>query len=205
MAVRQTYRSEAEFLTAFNPSKQVAYTKDVARAFLGKAPSLGLLAKAFGPNTRDAWLDIQLTDLAVFSGCKEKFSEGQTEQLVDIIAEEYGHLKVTELMYFFRRFKSGDYGRFYGTVDPLVVTCALREFADERLAILNRLEREERERKERAEPSDAKFRNAYHAAARKQRFYSLNFRSPDFTYEEFAGLWWLFNLGYERKGHGYEE
>lgn len=35
-------------------------------------------------------------------------------------------------MLFFHRFKAGRYGRFYGSVDPLVITTALREFLRDR-------------------------------------------------------------------------
>ena len=63
----------------FNPSKQVAYTRDLARAFRGNAPSLSLIEKAFGSCARDTWLDIQLTELAAFSGCKDKLTDHQVE------------------------------------------------------------------------------------------------------------------------------
>ena len=163
---------------------QVAYTRDVARAFRGTAPSLGLVARAFGSYTRDNWLDVQLTDLAVFSGCKDKLSERQVQQLIDIIAEEYGYMKVTELMYFFRRFKTGEYGKFYGAVDPITITCALKEFARERLDILRRLEHAEKERRQKSDPGHQRYVRRYEAYRRMCRFYSLNFRSPDFTLGE---------------------
>ena len=35
-------------------------------------------------------------------------------------------------MLFFFQFKSGKYGRFYGSVDPLVITTSLRDFLKER-------------------------------------------------------------------------
>ena len=204
-AVIRSYRSDDGFLKTFNPDKQVAYTRDVARAFRGTAPSLGLVARAFGSYTRDNWLDVQLTDLAVFSGCKDKLSERQVQQLIDIIAEEYGYMKVTELMYFFRRFKTGEYGKFYGAVDPITITCALKEFARERLDILRRLEQAEKERRQKSDPGHQRYVRRYEAYRRMCRFYSLNFRSPDFTLGEFREIWWLFNLGYERSEHGYEE
>lgn len=199
------YRSEDNFLAMFNPSKQVEYTRDLPRAFCGKAPTLGLLAKAFGSNARDNWLDIQITELAAFSGCKDKLTDHQIQSLIDIIGEEYGYLKVTELMYFFRKFKSGAYGKFYGSVDPLTITCALRDFCDDRRAILEKIDQEEKERRERNDPDNIRYVNNYKARGKMCRFYSRNFRSNDFTLEEFEEIWWLFNLGYERINHGYNE
>lgn len=41
-------------------------------------------------------------------------------------------MKVTELLIFFYRFKTGRYGHFYGSVDPMVVMEALGIFLKER-------------------------------------------------------------------------
>lgn len=199
------YRSEDDFLAMFNPSKQVEFTRDLTRAFCGKTPTLGLLAKAFGCNARDNWLDIQITELAAFSGCKDKLTDHQIQSLIDIVGEEYGYLKVTELMYFFRKFKAGAYGKFYGAVDPLTITCALRDFCDDRKAILDKIAQEEKERKKLMDPDNRRYVNKYKSHERMCRFYSRNFRSKDFTLEEFEEIWWLFNLGYERTDHGYNE
>lgn len=201
--VIQTYHSEDNFLALFNPSKQVEYTQDLAKAFRGTAPSLGLIAKAFGRCARDTWLDIQLSELAAFSGCKDKLTDHQVQRLIDIIAAEYSYLKVTELMYFFRKFKAGEYGKFYTAVDPITITCALREFSADRRTILKRLEKTEKESRKRNDPEHIRYLRQYAAYERKARFYSFNFRSKDFSFEEFNEIWWLFNLGYERSNHGY--
>lgn len=50
-------------------------------------------------------------------------------------------------MLFFYRFKSGRYGHFYGSVDPLVITCSLQEFINERGCAIAQNEQEERERR----------------------------------------------------------
>ena len=50
-------------------------------------------------------------------------------------------MKLPELMLFFQQFKAGKYGRFYGSVDPMVITTALQEFLRfraERLAVIER-------------------------------------------------------------------
>lgn len=46
-------------------------------------------------------------------------------------------------MLFFNRFKEGRYGRFYGTVDPLIITTALRDFIREREGAHRKRESEE--------------------------------------------------------------
>ncbi len=205
MMMINTYKTEENFLAVFNPSKQVAFTRDLERAFCGKAPSLDLVAKTFGSGARDNWLDIQLTELAAFAGCKDKFTEHQVQSLIDIIAEEYHFLKVTELMYFFRKFKAGEYGKFYGAVDPLTITCALKEFCDDRRTILARIEKQRQEEQQRNDPEYIRYIRKYEEDTRMSRFYSMNFRSKDFTLDDFREIWWLFKMGYERKDHGYRE
>ena len=37
--------------------------------------------------------------------------------------------------------KAGHYGRFYGEVDPMVITCALREFMKDKNLIVEQEER----------------------------------------------------------------
>lgn len=54
-------------------------------------------------------------------------------------------------MLFFVRFKCGEYGRFYGVVDPLIIMEALSDFDDERAFQLDRYANEERKAKEDAE------------------------------------------------------
>ena len=46
-------------------------------------------------------------------------------------------------MLFFHDFKAGQYGKFYGSLDPLVVTTALKEFLAHRGALLDKYEDEE--------------------------------------------------------------
>jgi len=81
-------------------------------------------------NTAAAWLSIQLADLGRFCGARDKLSDEQLSQTAQMISEDFFYLKVTELMLFFRWFKSGRYGKFYGTIDPMTITTALRQFVE---------------------------------------------------------------------------
>lgn len=51
-------------------------------------------------------------------------------------------------MLFFWWLKSGKYGKFYGNVDPMVITSALREFVQDRNAIIAKRDIMELEKKE---------------------------------------------------------
>jgi len=131
MAVRTIYGTREDFLQALNPSTQVLAARNPERAFFGKAPTLGILKKTYGENAATMWLLPQLYDLCEYTGAK-KMDAAQATMLAEVIAQEYGYLRVSELLLFFFRFKCGSYGRFYGSVDPLVITSALREFMKER-------------------------------------------------------------------------
>ena len=128
----------SKLMTLFNPHRQVQYCRERERCFFGSAPTVGLVKEAYGPDIAESWVQIQLTDLSEFTGCREKLSKEQSAELAAIISDEYGHYKLTELMLFFQRFKRCAYGRFYGTVDPMVIMQALRAFAAEREAEIAR-------------------------------------------------------------------
>lgn len=88
---------------------------------------------------------LQVKDLSEYCGCRDKMEVAQIIQLSDVVMAQFGYLKLTELMYFFVLFKSGRFGRFYGSVDALVIAAALREFERLRYETLDRIERERRE------------------------------------------------------------
>jgi hypothetical protein len=125
-------------LAAFNPDNQIQYCRDVDRVHFGKAPSISVVASAYGRNTAVAWLEIQINDLSEFAGCREKLTTRQTTDTAMLILETYPTYKLTEFMLFFHRFKRCRYGRFYGAVDPMIIMQSLTEFAGERAQAIDR-------------------------------------------------------------------
>lgn len=126
----------------FNPSKQCDYCRNLERVYMGVAPSLSVLSAAFGKDVTETWLEIQIRNLSEFCGVREKISTEQTEELAKVIISQFHYLKVTELMHFFLRFKAGAYGRFYGSVDAMVITDALQTFCEERNSTIEKYEAE---------------------------------------------------------------
>lgn len=126
------------FLLTFNPSNQAKFCETPEHCILSeKAPTLAQIRKVYGDGTPQAWLVPQLTDLTVFCGCKGKLEDMQYYELANIICQEFFWLKNTELMLFFWWFKTGKYGQFYGTVDPMLIMTKLRVFIrDDRNRIL---------------------------------------------------------------------
>lgn len=138
-----------KFCEQYSPSYQLEICGDSDECFFGNYPTLAEVKRDYGKNAPLTWLVPQLTNLAVYCGSKDKLIKEQYKECAFVIATEYYYLKVSELMLFFQRFKAGRYGRFYGSVDPLVITTSLREFIKERGIEIDRHEQAERERKER--------------------------------------------------------
>ena len=139
------------FMTMFAPDRQCDYCRSgEERIFLGKAPTLCTVEKAYGRQTVESWTELQLRDLSEYAGSRNKLTSRQTDEMSKLIQLHYSHLKVTEMMYFFHLFKMGCFGKFYGTIDTLSIMEALRKFMGTRNTILGRIyERQEERRRER--------------------------------------------------------
>lgn len=127
-----SYGSREKFLMAFNPDTQRSMAADTDKCFFENFPTLSQINATYSRQTAEAWLVPQLYDLSNYCGARDKLQGRPLEQCAEVIAQEFHYLKVSELMLFFHRFKSGRYGRFYGTVDPLIIVTALRDFCQER-------------------------------------------------------------------------
>ena len=77
-------------------------------------------------------VDEEIAELRNSPIWKEKvfMDDGQTESLAYLLAQEYRDMKYSVMQLFFFRFKCGDFGKFYGKVDPMVITCALKDFVN---------------------------------------------------------------------------
>ena len=149
------YGDRENFMRLFNPSRQAEFSEHPDRCYFGSAPTLGTLRQAYGKNMPTSWLVPQLLSLSEYCGCKGKLTDAQLEECARVIANEHSCLKTTELMLFFSRFKAGRYGRFYGNVDPMVITSALVVFRRERAEAIAKHEAEEREKEREMQASEA--------------------------------------------------
>lgn len=139
----------------FNPDVQQDICGDHDICFFGGAPTLGQLNTTYGSQTAAMWLVPQLYNLSEYCGCKDKLEGKPLEECASVIATEFYFLSVSELMLFFHRFKSGKYGRFYGSVDPLVITTSLRDFLKERSNAYDEREKAEKEKADREAAKNA--------------------------------------------------
>lgn len=137
-----------KFLAALNPNDQLGVCADQRSCYTGVFPTLTDIRQVYGGNSAEVWLAAEITDLAVFCGCREKMDADQVSRTALLITDAYPYLKTSELMDFFRRFKLGMYGRFYGSVDPMIITSALRSWMTDRATFIQGFERQDEDAKE---------------------------------------------------------
>lgn len=171
------YPNPRQLLLDYTPDRQAPFARFPQKCLEGNSPTLADIRSIYGGRWAETWLEAQLKDLSEYAGTQTKIQNCQLEETARIILEEFYFLKLSELMLFFFHFKAGRYGRFYGSVDPLVITEALQDFKRWRRTQLEYIE------------------NQRKALALQQR----PTKDPEaLTREEWQELKWLFNLGYER-------
>lgn len=137
------FGSDKDFLMKVTPDTQTAFGEKPKSAIMGDYPTLNDIDTAYGKGFSIEWLVVQIDNLSMHTGARNLTKEQQFE-LARVLASEYRHLKVTELLLFFYRFKTGRYGRFYGSVDPMVIACAMRDFIEERNTLIDQYDQEQR-------------------------------------------------------------
>lgn len=156
--VLSRYGTIDSFMKAVSPRAQLVVSKNRLDCIVGDYPTLNNIASAYGRTAPIQWLIAQLVNLSEFCGVKDKLTGDQVEELSWLIAGEYSYYKVSQFLVFFHNFKMGKYGKFYGAVDPLVITTALKEFDKERIRAISQWEDEqERIRREEDRKSAIKF------------------------------------------------
>lgn len=150
-------KTKKAFLNLYHVDKSVSITNDADECYFGEAPTLWNVNLFYGSGTSEEWLIYQLTDLSEFTGVSKKITAPQIAQMAQLIVGDYGYLKMTEVMLFLRRFKTGRYGLFYGNVDPIVIISALGRFViEERNSTLAAHELEEAKKQRDKELKDKK-------------------------------------------------
>lgn len=147
-AMLQRWATRDSLLQTFHIDKQMELTKDPERCYFQNAPTLWTVNLAYGFGTAQEWLAYQITDLSEFSGARDKITDRQLDQIIQLITDDYGFLNMAEIMLFCRRFKRGLYDKFYGSVDPIAIMKGLNEFVRERNEAYAKRERTQQERKE---------------------------------------------------------
>lgn len=154
------YGDFSKFIQTYHPSIQEVTGKNVDRVFTGTAPTLGILDSTYGTisqvlkddetgkevrvncNASALFIATQLHAVQMFCGIKEKKSVAELISVGETITSVFYYLKVSEFCLFCLWLKCGKYGRFYGVIDPLIITNSLQQFAKDRFDHIDKYEKE---------------------------------------------------------------
>ena len=124
---------------------------NIERSLMGDVPTIRQLLYTYEMEQLQIWMMAQLEDLNEYVGVKNKMETAQMKELGGMIIAKSNYLKASEILLFFFKLKAGDFGSFYGVVDPQKVGEYLNDFIQWRNLELdkvnNRIAQEERERK----------------------------------------------------------
>jgi hypothetical protein len=116
-------------------------------AYVSDAPTLGDLEKTREGAAR-LWLKTQMLALFFASEARDKNTVNGIDLFIGCIASDLYGYKLTELMLFFARYKSGRYDNSYATFDSRRIGHAFfREFLPERRQELEKVQRTWEQRK----------------------------------------------------------
>lgn len=139
-----------EYLQAYAPANAFRYAQHEQRCHTGFAPTLRDTAGLYGHEFAVGYICTVVSDFVAYTSASRGLSPEQLRQLSNIIILQYGGLKVTELLLFFIKCKSGVFGKFYSTIDTMDITAALCKWYAECNRIKGehyyRTQQEERER-----------------------------------------------------------
>ena len=145
------YGNGHSFALAFNPSVQLKCAMHIEKSLMGNVPTIRQLMYAYQMEQVQVWLIAHLEDLNEYVGVKSKMSMNQMRELANMLIVRGQYLKASEVLLFFHKLKGGDFGSFYGTVDPQVVGESFLAFMKWRSQELTKLHykqaQEEQERK----------------------------------------------------------
>jgi len=133
---------------------QSSFAQDIERAIDGTAPTIRELLHAYKLEQLEVWMMAQIENLNNFAGVKQKMRINQMQELAAILLQKCQHLKATEILLFFFKLKGGDFGGFYGVVDPQKVAEYFNVFMQwrrEKFAIIQMKNEEIRRNHERKE------------------------------------------------------
>ena len=152
--ILQIYGDAHSFALAFNPTVQIECAMNIERSLTADVPTIRQLLYTYKIEHLQIWMMAQIEDLNEYAGVKNKMATKQMKELASIIIVKSDYLKASEILLFFYKLKAGDFGGFYGAVDPQKVGEYLNVFKSWRSQELDKVhskqaqEERERQRKE---------------------------------------------------------
>ena len=117
------YPKPEQFFTAYNPDLQTRLLSGgltpADLAVRPANPTLALLTRLYTRTAPLEWLKIQLGSLNDFTEVRTKLTTGQLHETAQLILAAYPMLTAGDICLYIARFKIGQYGQFYGAIDPM--------------------------------------------------------------------------------------
>ena len=142
-AVVKRYGDFESFIKTFNRDMQEKAGQHIDRVFTGNAPSLAIIDQSYGEDSAATFIMCHLQIVQDFCGIPNKLSPEKLFEIGKTIAAGFYYLKASEFCLFFLWLKCGKYGKFYGCIDPIVITNALQSFCKERVDYIDKAEKEQ--------------------------------------------------------------
>mgnify|MGYP007058243966 CR=1 FL=1 len=122
------YGDAHSFALQFNPSVQIKCAMNIERSLTGNVPTIRQLLYTYQMAHLQVWVMAHLEDLNEYAGVKNKMTTAQMRDLANMIIVKSEYLKASEILLFFYKLKAGDFGGFFGTIDPQKVGEYLNAF-----------------------------------------------------------------------------
>ncbi len=157
------------FAARYSVAAQTALTKNEDACLLRPdLPTLKGVADAYGDGPAAAWLYGHIINAVEYSGArKDEMNLQSYEDLARNMLVTYADFNPLEVLLFFRLFKGGKLGTFYGTADALKLANALNVFCKRR------------------EDSAGRVRREREAAHRRKEEARRALEAPPISYEEY--------------------
>ena len=123
-----TYGDANSFALQFNPSVQMKCAMNIEKALMGEAPKIRELKEVYSIELLEVWIMAQIENLNDYVGVKSKMEIYQMRDLAAIILNKCDYLNASEVLIFFYKLKAGEFGSFYGVIDPQKVGEFLNNF-----------------------------------------------------------------------------
>lgn len=145
VAILKQYPKPSDISRAYNPDLQnKIIRKNITQGELALKESIPTLSQhrmTYGDHNTILWLKVQFNSLNEFSGQAHGMNDGQLHELCELVLSQYHWLNMAEICLFIGLFKLGQYGTFYGSIDPLKITSALQTYVRERESSIDSYER----------------------------------------------------------------
>lgn len=130
-----------DIFTFFGADKMFNHSRWQTRCHLGRVPTIGQ-AYDIDPDKTVKLID-SYTELALrYVNARTKPTSEQVRMMTLLIVSRWPSLKLTQLMLFWVKLLSGDFGKLYNNIDPLDITTRLNRYINDTCAGICRRARE---------------------------------------------------------------